>query len=199
MANSINKEEKFLNQRSDKFTIILNDNELHLFKNARYIIKEINCIQSLCLIFGACIYHDKDYDEYAKKYKTPHYHLVIHVDRNYRIGTVINLISDCFKCNANQISIDKCNDLCAQTRYLINEDEYEKEKYHYDRGDIATNKYDTLYRYLDIKRIADLKDCVDVVRQYHYDLEEIMMNISNYDKWRKYINDLVVNYHRKKY
>ena len=113
-------------------------------------------------------------------------------------ANVVIIAKDAGEASKKKI-IDKCNYLCAQTRYLIHEDEYEKEKYHYDRGDIATNKYDTLYRYLDIKRIADLKDCVDVVRQYHYDLEEIMMNISNYDKWRKYINDLVVNYHRKKY
>lgn len=195
MANSINKDEKFLNQRSDKFTIVFNDNELHLFKSARNIIKEVCCIDNLCVIYASAIYHDQDKAEDGKHLKTPHYHLVIHVDRNYRIGTMINILSDNFHCNANQITIDKCNSLEAQSRYLLHLDDYDKHQY--DRSDIASNKYDTLYHYLDLKRVADLKDLLEVVKHYNYNLEDIMVNIGNYDKWRKYINDLIINHNRR--
>lgn len=190
--------ERFLNQRSNKFTIVLNDNELHLFKNSRFIVRQFTTEEDLCCIFIACILHDKDVDHETNHVKTPHYHVVVYFDRNYRIGSIINLIVNMFHCNENQISIDKCTSIEMQTRYLIHLDEYENDKHHYLQSDVVTNREDILDNYLTLVKIGDLKDCIKVVRQYHYDLEEIMAHISNYDTFRKYINDLINNHYRKR-
>lgn len=189
--------EKFLNQRSSKFTIILNDNELHLFKNAKNIVKQVCCNENLCVLFIASILHDSDVDDSTKHVKTSHYHLVVSFDRIYRLGTIINYLSDTFHCNKNQITIDKCSDICAQTRYLLHLDDFDKHQY--DRFDIATNDIDTLNRYLNKYIVRDLHDLIGFVQRHHYDLEEIMNEIASYDRWRKYINDLIINYNRKRF
>lgn len=194
----MNKQEleiRFRNQRSNMFTIVLNDNELHLFQNAENIIKVFTSDNTKYVRFIAAILHDKDKDEHGQ-YKTKHYHVVVQFECNYRIGTVINFISDSFKCNENQITIDKCNNLCAQTRYLIHLDDGDKAQYF--PFDVCTNDKDTLNRFLKTEIITNITQLISVVRSYHYDLEEIMMNISNYDKWRRYINDLIINHNRRR-
>lgn len=183
-----------LNQRSDKFTIVLNDNELELFKNTRNVVNKFMLEEDMDIIYIACIKHDKDKDEKGDL-KTLHYHVVMQVNKVCRIGTMLNCISNIFKCNENQITIDKCNSLCMQSRYLLHIDDFDKAKY--DLFDVVTNDVDVFRRYYDMVFIRDLHDLVAVVKRYHYDLEEIMCSIGNYDKWRKYINDLIINNARK--
>lgn len=186
--------EQFLAQRSDKFTIVLNDNELQLFQSARNIYNKLGC-SKLDIIYIAVIYHNKDYDKQLHQVKTPHYHVVLHINCVARIGTMISFISDLFHCNENQITIDKCSSLAMQSRYLCHLDDFDKESY--DLMDVVTNDWDTYNRYVSLTLVRDLTDLVKVVRENHYNLEEIMCHISNYDKWRKYINDLIINYYRK--
>jgi len=183
-----------LNQRSDKFTIVLNDNELDLFKNARNVVNKFMLQDDMDIIYIACIKHDRDKDEVGNL-KTKHYHVVLQVNKVCRVGTMINRISEIFRCNANQISLDKCNSLCMQSRYLMHLDDFDKARY--DLEDIVTNDNDVLKRYYDMVFVRDLHDLIAVVHHYCYDLERIMVAIGNYDKWRKYINDLLVNYNRK--
>lgn len=187
--------EEFLNQRSDKFTIVLNDNDNNCFESSRNIYTKFVANDRLCVIYIAVIYHNRDYDRHLKQLKTKHYHVVIHLNCVCRIGTMINYICDLFKCNDNQITIDKCNSLASQSRYLCHLDDFDKESYDFE--DVVSNDYDVLSRYFNLVFVRDLTDLVKVVRQYNYDLEEIMCHISNYDKWRKYVTDLIINYRRK--
>lgn len=186
---------RFLNQRSDKFTIILNDNELQLFKNTRHVYLTLNCDEDLSPVFLACIKHDKDFDEETKQYKTVHYHVVIQCDKICRIGTMIHKISDLFHCNENQITIDKCNSIVMQTRYLCHLDDFDKAPYYIN--DVECNDEEVLRRYFELVIVRDIHDLISVVKRYNYDLETIMCNVAHYDKWRRHINDLIINHNRK--
>lgn len=186
-----------LNQRSDKFSLVLNDNELKLFKNTKYIVNKIMCDEKQ-ILFIAVIYHDRDKrDDDKSSLKTPHYHMVISFGANYRIGTIINWLSDLFKVNENQIQIEKCNSIEMQTRYLCHLDDLDKTPYFENEVETGYGMRGTLDRYFNIQKIKDLEDLVKVVKHYNYNLEEIMTSIANYDKWRKYINDLIMNNYRK--
>lgn len=186
--------ERFYNQRSDKFTLILNDNELEFFKSAKSIYRRFMTEDDIGIEFIACIQHNKDYDEELKQLKTLHYHVVIQLSKICRIKTMINKIMSMFHCNENQITIDKCNSIVMQTRYLLHLDDFDK--YQYDKYDVVCNDKDVLERYCNLVIIRDIHDLIGVVKHYHYDLEEIMLSVAHYDKWRKYINDLIINYNR---
>ena len=183
-----------LNQRSDKFSIVLNDNELELFKNARNVVNKFMLQDDITIVYIACIMHDRDKDDNGNL-KTKHYHVVLQLNSVCRIGTLLNRISDIFHCNQNQVSIEKCSSLCMQSRYLMHLDDFDKEDY--DITDVVCNDYDVLKRYYNLVFVRDLHDLIVLVHNYHYDLEQIMLSIGNYDKWRKYINDLIINYNRK--
>lgn len=187
--------ERFYNMRSDKFTIILNDNELEFFKSAKSIVHRFCTDMDLSPVFIACIKHDKDIDEETHHLKTIHYHVVVQLNKICRVQTLINRIMYMFSCHENQITLDKCNSLVMQTRYLCHLDDFDK--YQYWGGDVVTNDNDVLKRYFDLIIIRDLHDLVGVVKHFNYDFEEIMLHVAHYDKWRKYINDLIINYNRR--
>ena len=196
----MNKEElreRFENQRSNKFTLVLNDNEFNHLKSAEYIYKMFVTNDELCIIYIAVICHDRDIDDETKQLKTRHYHIVIHFNSNYRIRTVMNILEDMFHINDNQISIDKCGSLEAQSRYLLHRDDVDKARY-FDT-EVYTNDKDLFNRFLNKVVVGDTHDLINVVKNYNYNLEDIMLNISNYDYWRRYINDLIINYYRKKF
>lgn len=184
-----------LNQRSDKFSLVLNDNELELFKNARNVVNKFMLQDDITIVYIACIMHDRDKDDHGDL-KTKHYHVVLQLNSVCRIGTLLNRISDIFNCNINQVSIEKCSSLCMQSRYLMHLDDFDKVPYY--MTEVVTNDTEVLERYHDMVFVRDLHDLIAVVHRYHYDLEEIMVAIGNYDKWRKYINDLIINYNRKR-
>lgn len=186
-----------LNLRSDKFTIVLNDNELNLFKSSKHIVDVLTTVDEWCPSYIAVIKHDRDYDKELNQYKTVHYHVVLSLECNCRIGTLLNRFTSLFYCNENQVTIDKCSSLCSQSRYLLHLDDYDKAKYL--PVDVVTNNIELFDKYITMERVKDLNDLICLVQRYHYDLEEIMVHISNYDKWRKYINDLIINYNRKRY
>lgn len=193
--NKEKAENDFKNQRGDQFTLILNDNELELLKSARHIVHELES-NIWTIDFIACICHDKDIDEETKFLKTKHYHLIITFNGRYRIGTIIKWLTDIFKINENQISIDKCSNLIMQCRYLCHIDDQDKEQY--DPQDIVSNNLANIKTYYNLDFIKSLPHCVQVVKAKHYDLETIMTEIANYDKYRKYINDLIVNHFRSR-
>ena len=186
-----------LNQRSKQFSLVLNDSGADVFKDSRHIITAIRCCGVLSIHFVACIKHDKDIDEDTQHVKTPHYHLVISLYQTTRIGTMINLLVDIFKCNANQISIEKCTDLIMATRYLIHLDDFEKVKYHAD--DVCTNDNELLTNYLEhVNTIKDIKDLITIVHQFP-NLCDLMVHIGydNYKKYRLVINDIRREYQAK--
>lgn len=187
--------QRWLNQRSDKFTIVLNDNELNLLKSARHILQEFKLSEQIGLVYIAVIKHDRDKLDDGVSLKTLHYHVVVHLNKICRISTLLHYLMDTFHLNENQISMDKCNSLCMQSRYLIHLDDFDKERYY--ESEVETNDRDVLKRYLDMVIVRDIHDLIGIVKHYNYDLELIMLNLSNYDKWRKYINDLIINYRRK--
>ena len=122
------------NSRSDKFCIVLNDSGADVFKSSTNIKTKIMCCDFLSVIYVAVIRHDKDFDEETNHTKTTHYHVVIQLDRIYRVGSMIKLIVEIFKCNENQITIDKCSSIVMQSRYLIHLDDFDK--YQYDLFDV---------------------------------------------------------------
>ena len=182
-----------LNQRGNAFSLVLNDSGANLFKSSSAIYNRLG-VSDLDFCFIAVMYHDKDYDTENHRYKTPHYHVVLTFDNTYRVGTILNCFVDIFHCNENQITIEKCSSVPMQTRYLIHLDDLDK--YQYNREDIVSNHVDVVARYLNLNKIIDLNDCVVVVRNYHYDLESIMCNVLNFDKWRRNILDLINNHFR---
>ena len=184
-----------LNQRSDKFTVVLNDTGADVLRNARYIVDKLITDINVSVSYIACIKHDKDFDEETQQMKTVHYHLVIELDSICRVGTILKWLSNRLLLNENQITIDKCNSLAMQSRYLIHLDDFDK--YQYDKYDVRTNNEVLFQDYLLLVKIRDLKDLISRVKEYHYDLEIIMSKVVNYDKYRKYINDILVNYYRK--
>ena len=82
-----------------------------------------------------------------------------------------------------------------QSRYLCHLDDFDKEKY-FD-FEVVTNDRELLKKYFSLEKVKDLSDLINIVKRCHYDLELIMTSIANYDRWRKYINDLIINYYRK--
>lgn len=186
---------RFYNQRSDKYSLVFNDNELHLFKSATHIVKEFHLCNDLTIVYIACIMHDRDFDDETHQLKTKHYHIVLQLGQICRVGTILNRICDMFHCNENQISIEKCNSLCMQSRYLMHLDDFDKTEYFL--SEVVTNDAEVLKRYYSLVIVRDLHDLISVVKRFNYDLETIMENVAHYDKWRKYINDLIINYNRK--
>ena len=138
--------EKFKAQRSNAFTIVLNDDfDGLILKDVRYVYHRF-MVASLPIVFIACILHDRDTDEY-NHLKTKHYHVVITLSSSIRVGTIINSILEIFNgLRENMISIDKCSSVSAQTRYLIHLDDYDK--YQYNESDIVTNNYSQVNYYL---------------------------------------------------
>ena len=185
---SVSKVDK-LNQRGCAFSLVLNDNELHLFKNSQHVFRELMCDEK-DVIYCAVIYHSNDYDRERSAYKTPHFHVVLHMAHNYRCETMLNWVVDLFHCNANQVSIEKCNSLSMQTRYLIHLDDFDK--YQYRELDIVTNRADLVERYLkEIRKITDVNDVIAIMREYR-NLAELMsvIGLENYRKYRCIIQDL---------
>lgn len=194
----MNKEEQFKNQRSDKFSLVLNDNieGLPLLKSSRNIYEKLMFDDNKQILFIAVIKHDQDIDEVTKLKKTIHYHLVLVFNGIYRVGTIMNWLIEKFHLNENQISIQKCNSIAMQSRYLIHLDDFDKTRY--NLWDIETNDHSLLERYFKLTFIKDIHELITSVRAYNYNLEEIMDNIANYDKYRKYVIDLI-NDHRRKF
>lgn len=186
---------KFKAQRSNKFTLVLNDSGANVLKNSRYIYNKI-MTDSKDIVFIALIYHDQDLDELINQLKTPHYHIVIQFASNYRIGSIINWLVDLFHLNENQITIEKCTAIDSQCRYLTHMDDLDK--FPYDKTDIITNDLEVLKRYQSVQYVRDLGDLIRLVKEYNYNLELIMTKIKNYDKYRKYILDLINNYYRRR-
>lgn len=179
-----------LNQRSTKFSLVLNDSGADVFKNSRHIVNTISCCGVLSIHFIACIKHDKDLDEDTQHVKTQHYHVVLSLYNSTRINTLINLIVDLFNCNANQISIEKCTSLEMATRYLIHLDDFDKQEY--NKNDIVTNDNNKLKECLEyVDKIKDIKDLITIVKQFPK-LTDLMVHIGydNYKKYRLVIRDI---------
>ena len=190
---SDNLVEKFKAQRSNAFTIVLNDDfDGLILKDVRNVYHRF-MVASLPLVFIACILHDRDTDEY-NHVKIRHYHVVLTLSSSIRIGTLINYLLDIFNgLRENMISIDKCSSVSAQTRYLIHLDDCDK--FQYDESDIVTNNKSQVEYYLkEITRINDVNDLIAIVEQYR-NLRELIrvLGIDNYKRYRLVIKDLREN------
>ena len=177
-----------LNQVSHSFSLVLNDNELHLFKDARYIRNKFMTGDYSCSYF-ACIYHDKDIDDDGNL-KTPHFHVVLDMLNRMRVGTMISYVSDLFHCNENQISCEKCNDIGAQTRYLVHLDDCDK--YPYSELDIVTSSPNAVKEFLLYFQIRSDMDLLNLIDRYP-SRKEIFKRIGakQYKKYSFIIRDLI--------
>lgn len=189
--------DKWLRQQTDCVSLVLNDNELHLFKSANYIVNRFMIDKDYSPIFIAVCYHDKDLDEFDKsRLETPHYQCVVYFKQSLQFKTIIKLIQTYFPMvNDNQIGLEKANDLSSMARYVLHRGFYDK--YQYSLSELYTNDMDLYMKYYNMILIKDQIDCITVVEQYHYDLKEIVCHVSNYQKWRSLIKDLITDNRNK--
>lgn len=191
MSHQINN----LNKRGCAFSLVLNDSGADLFKSSSYVCRTLRSDEK-DVEFCAVILHTLDYIESEGRYKTPHYHVVITFQSNYRVETILNWVADLFHANRNQISIEKCNDVCAQVRYLIHKDDLDK--YQYNEYDIYTADIDKdfvhhcMIMWKTIKSVDDLLILMDEYKNLR-DLLRII-GFNNYRKYRSVIQDLRRNY-----
>lgn len=179
-----------LNQRSNQFSIVLNDTGADVLKSSSHIVHEICNQLDLSIIYVACIMHDMDKDEYGNL-KTKHYHLLIHTGSICRLGTMIKFLCDLLHCNENQVSIEKCTSLEMQTRYLIHLDDFDK--HIYSKDDIQTNNKEFVDKCMSyIKSITCIDDLIDICKEYKNSLLKLMSVIGyeNYKKYRVVIADI---------
>ena len=165
MSSNDDKTGKFKAQRCDKFTIVLNDSQNGLIlRNSDYIFRCF-MVGQFDLKYVAVIKHDRDEDEYHNA-KTTHYHVVLCLNSRYRVGTILEKIKDSIiGINENQIQIDKCSSVSAQSRYLIHLDD--RDKYQYDESDVVTNNREQLNYYLkEVVAINDINDLIEICAQY---------------------------------
>lgn len=171
-----------LNQRSNQFSLVLNDSGAEVFKSAREILHKLMCQTDVSIVYVACIKHDMDEDEYGEV-KTTHYHLVVQVGAICSIKTFLKFITDLYHCNDNQVSIEKCSSLEMQTRYLVHLDDFDKHQY--SKEDIATNDskfVDKCMTY--IKSISCIDDLIAICTEYKNLLK--LMSVIGYENYKKY-------------
>lgn len=179
-----------LSQRSNQFSLVLNDSGANVFQNSHHIVYELVNQEDVCVIYCACIMHDKDEDEYGNL-KTTHYHLVVQLNAQCRLKTFLNFIIDKFHCNENQVSIEKCSSIEMQMRYLVHLDDFDK--YQYDAKDIVSNNEEFVKKCMSyIKFISCVDDLIAICQEYKNNLLKLMSVIGyeNYKKYRVVIADI---------
>ena len=173
----MNKVSDKLKQRSNQFAMVLNDSGADIFKNSDYLFKE--CLKRIPDIgFLALICHENEWDSLEKRVKTMHYHLVFNL-RYQRVSSLANMLKmfvDAFHCNENQISIEKCTDMCASCRYLIHLDNVDKQPFL--PFDVLCTDEKLFGEYLSrIREITDIKEVIEIAKRYNYSTETIMLNV----------------------
>ena len=179
-----------LNQRSNQFSLVLNDCGANVFQNSHHIVYELVNQEDVCVIYCACIMHDKDEDEHGNL-KTTHYHLVVQLNAQCRLKTFLNFIVDTFHCNENQVSIEKCSSIEMQTRYLVHLDDFDK--YQYDAHDMVSNNDEFVKKCMSyFKSISCVDDLIAICQEYKNNLLKLMSVIcyENYKKYRVVIADI---------
>lgn len=170
-------------------SIVLNDNELKLFKNERYILKKLVDDEYLDVNICSVILHDQDVDEEINQLKTNHYHCAVRFNKKLMNKSVIKRVSDIFHCNENQISVKKLTSLQSYTRYLIHLDN--GDKHQYMPFDIVTNNQKFVNDSLTGVMIRDEKHCLGIVQRFHYKYEDIIVNVCNWKKYNSLIKDFI--------
>ena len=175
-------------QVSNAFSLILDDNGADLFKNTHFIKHKLLGSEDYAVNYIAAAYHDQDRNEYGDK-KTPHYHLIIEFEGRMQLQTCFNWICKKFLCNPNQVSIEKCNDIGAQVRYLIHMDDVDK--YHYKESIIDDNNFERTSFYLDHVKIRDEKHLIQIIYEHPSKADLLrILGKKQYKEWRFAILDL---------
>lgn len=176
-------------QVSDAFSFVLNDNGADVFHDSRKVMNKVCGNAKYKVVYVAVGYHDKDRNEYGDL-KTPHYHLVIEFEGRMQLLTCFNWLVDLFCCNENQVQIEKCNDVGAQTRYILHLDNVDKYQY---KGDVlVSNNFEKCEYYLDHIYIKDEKHLCEVIMQNPSRMRLLqLLGEKQYRKWRFAITDIV--------
>ena len=165
-ANIVDKtilDSKKAKQVSNAFSLVLNDNGADLFKSSRIVRDKLIHNDVYDVNYCAVAFHDQDRNELGD-FKTCHYHVVIEFEGRMQLQTCFYFLCNLFHCNENQISIEKCNDIGAQVRYLIHMDDVDK--YHYKESIIAENNFERTTFYLDHIKIRNkslLDGCISII------------------------------------
>lgn len=171
-----------LKSNRSQYELILNDSGADLFKNSHHIVNKFINDSQLPIEYIAVNYHDKDVDDEIQQLKTPHYHVVISMEKSCMAKNMIKYVSDLFHCNENQIQIDECIDLSKKTRYLCHLDNFDKEKY--SINNIVSNDYKLMHKYLETIKIKDVDDIINLVHQYK--TIEKLIHVMGKKKYREY-------------
>lgn len=187
MSHQINN----LNKRGCAFSLVLNDSGANLFKSSSHVCRTLRSDEK-DVVFCAVILHSLDYIKEEGRYKTPHYHVVITFDSNYRVETILNWVADLFHANTNQISIEKCNDVCAQVRYLVHKDDMDKQQYNaYDIYCMDRDR-DFVDQCMKACKCIKTVDELFILMDEYKDLRELIrvIGFNNYKKYRSIIQDV---------
>lgn len=185
-------DKKKANQIGFAFSLVLNDSSWDSLKSSRYIMQRILQKQHYQVKYVAVAYHDLDENEFGDR-KTPHYHLVIEFADRMRLLTCFNYIVELFSLNENQVSIEKCSDVGAQSRYLVHMDD--ADKFPYPTTIVETNNNTALESYFQRFTIHDENDLINIVERYPSKKRLfVVLGKKQYKEYRWIIHDLLSSY-----
>lgn len=183
------EDSKKAKQVGEGFSLVLNDSGADLFKSSRYIKDKIVRDIDYPIRYIAVAFHDEDRNEYGDK-KTNHYHIVIEFYSKMRVLSCFNAICECFKCNHNQVSIEKATDVGACVRYLVHLDDADKHRYPFFI--ICSNNDELTDFYLKRVKIKDEKHLLAIIEAYPTRSKLLLvLGKKQYKEWRFAIQDLV--------
>lgn len=138
------------------------------------------------------INHDKDVDSKGEL-KRSHLHIVLCSMKRLRVKQLLNILSDTFITNVENIQVQEVVSLCGSIQYLIHLNDLNK--YQYDKSLIITNDESNLDGYLmEVPSIAKLstEKLVALILDDKLNRVELMksIGIGNYAHYRYVINDL---------
>ena len=176
-------------QVGEGFSLVLNDSGANLFKSSRAVMNKIIYSIDYPIRYVAVAFHDEDRNEYGDK-KTNHYHVVIEFYSKMRVLSCFNAICDAFRCNPNQVSIEKATDVGACVRYLVHLDDCDK--YRYPFFIICSNNDEMTDFYLKRVKIKDEKHLLTILQAYPSRSQLLLvLGKKQYKDWRFAIQDLI--------
>lgn len=173
--------------RRRKFDIVISDLD-------RCTVSIADFLDSLCK-YGFIYYsivHDKDIDNQGALIRR-HFHIVLVSSKVLRVKQLINILSESFGTNTENIQVQEVISLCGSIQYLIHSNN--KEKYQYSSNEIITNDSDNLEGYLletaSIDKVTT-NGLLDMILVQEYNRIDLMksIGIGAYTHYHKVIDEL---------
>lgn len=173
--------------RRRKFDIVISDLERCTVSIADFL----ECLAKYGFIYYSIV-HNKDTDNQGCLIRS-HLHIVIVSSKVLRVKQLINLLSDSFGTNTENIQVQEVISLSGSIQYLIHSNN--KEKYQYSSNEIITNDSDNLEGYLLENTSIDkltTKGLLDMILVQEYNRIDLItvIGIGAYTHYHKVIDEL---------